>query len=61
MQEYIFPDYSANRPGRIRNPGESLNENCQTLTMNSERFAVPEILFRPTDIGKYPLPCGCTL
>lgn len=23
--------------------------------MNNERFTVPEILFRPTDIGKYHL------
>ncbi|KAI0770071.1 actin-like protein Arp6 [Fomes fomentarius] len=51
VQEYIFPDYSANKPGRIRNPGESLDASCQTLTMNNERFTVPEILFRPTDIG----------
>ncbi|KAI0632288.1 actin-like protein Arp6 [Trametes polyzona] len=51
IQEYIFPDYSANRPGRIRRPGEALNEGHQTLTMNNERFTVPEILFHPTDIG----------
>ncbi|EIW59290.1 actin-like protein Arp6 [Trametes versicolor FP-101664 SS1] len=50
-QEYIFPDYAANRPGRIRRPGEPLDEAEQTLTMNNERFAVPEILFHPTDIG----------
>lgn len=52
-QEYIFPDYAANRPGRIRRPGEPLDEAEQTLTMNNERFAVPEILFHPTDIGEY--------
>lgn len=54
VQEYIFPDYSARRPGRIRNPGESLDESTQqTLRMSNERFSVPEILFRPTNIGKY--------
>ncbi|KAI0769101.1 actin-related protein Arp6 [Trametes elegans] len=51
VQEYIFPDYSANRPGRVRRPGEPLDEGSQTLTMNNERFSVPEILFHPTDIG----------
>ncbi|PIL22707.1 hypothetical protein GSI_15400 [Ganoderma sinense ZZ0214-1] len=52
VQEYIFPDYSARRPGRIRNPGESLDESTQqTLKMANERFSVPEILFRPTNIG----------
>ncbi|KAL7279818.1 hypothetical protein ACG7TL_006225 [Trametes sanguinea] len=51
VQEYIFPDYSANRPGRIRRPGEPLDASCQTLIMNNERFTVPEILFHPTDIG----------
>lgn len=54
VQEYIFPDYSARRPGRIRNPGESLDESTQqTLRMANERFSIPEILFRPTNIGKY--------
>ncbi|TFK90533.1 actin-like protein Arp6 [Polyporus arcularius HHB13444] len=51
VQEYIFPDYSANRPGRIRTPGESLGESYQTLTMNNERFTVPEILFRLDQAG----------
>ncbi|KAI0667701.1 actin-like protein Arp6 [Trametes maxima] len=51
VQEYIFPDYSANRPGRIRRPGEPLDESFQVLTMNNERFTIPEILFHPTDIG----------
>ncbi|OJT09951.1 Actin-like protein ARP6 [Trametes pubescens] len=55
-QEYIFPDYAGNRPGRIRRPGEPLDEAEQTLTMNNERFAVPEILFHPTDIGEYQSP-----
>ncbi|KAI8978721.1 actin-like protein Arp6 [Trametes punicea] len=51
VQEYIFPDYSANKPGRIRRPGEPLDDSSQTLIMNNERFTVPEILFHPTDIG----------
>ncbi|KAJ8483371.1 hypothetical protein ONZ51_g4748 [Trametes cubensis] len=46
VQEYIFPDYSANRPGRIRRAGETLDDSRQTLVMNNERFTVPEILAR---------------
>ncbi|KAH9924346.1 actin-like protein Arp6 [Epithele typhae] len=51
VQEYVFPDYSAHKPGRIRQPGEALSDAVQTLVMNNERFTVPEILFHPTDIG----------
>lgn len=53
MQEYVLPDYSstATRRGRIRQPGEEANEREQVLIMNNERFSVPEMLFRPDDIG----------
>lgn len=52
MQEYILPDFSSNRRGRIRQPDEILEDSYQVLYMNSERFVVPEILFRPDDIGE---------
>ncbi|TFY64909.1 hypothetical protein EVG20_g5787 [Dentipellis fragilis] len=57
VQEYILPDFSANRRGRVRQPGDPpLSEGDQILNMGNERFSVPEILFRPDDIG---LPqCG---
>ena len=51
VQEYILPDFSANRQGRIRRPEDIIAETDQILFMNNERFAVPEILFRPDDIG----------
>ncbi|KAJ3507482.1 hypothetical protein NLJ89_g6281 [Agrocybe chaxingu] len=51
VQEYILPDMSTNRKGRIRLPEEPLAESDQILLMNNERFAVPELLFRPDDIG----------
>lgn len=51
VQEYILPDFSLNRPGRIRQPGEPPGESSQILYMNNERFTVPEIIFRPDDIG----------
>lgn len=53
VKEYILPDYSANRPGRVRTPNEPLQESWQILHMENERFSVPEVLFRPDDIGPY--------
>ena len=52
VQEYILPDFSANRPGRVRQPDENLQDSYQILYMNNERFTVPELLFRPDDIGE---------
>ncbi|KAF9481127.1 actin-related protein Arp6 [Pholiota conissans] len=51
IQEYLLPDLSTNRKGRVRAPGESITGSDQILVMNNERFAVPEILFRPDDVG----------
>lgn len=56
IQEYVLPDFSTNRRGRIRKPDEILEDSHQVLYMNNERFAVPEILFRPDDIGE-PTQC----
>jgi actin-related protein 6 len=54
VQEYILPDFSTNRQGRVRRPDDIIAETDQILLMNNERFTVPEILFRPDDIGQYP-------
>ncbi|PFH51208.1 hypothetical protein AMATHDRAFT_75070 [Amanita thiersii Skay4041] len=51
VQEYILPDLTTNRSGRIRKPDDILTDHDQILIMNNERFTVPEILFRPDDIG----------
>lgn len=51
MQEYILPDFSTRRQGRIKLPDDMIAETDQILIMNNERFTVPEILFRPDDIG----------
>ncbi|KAI0786140.1 actin-like protein Arp6 [Abortiporus biennis] len=51
VKEYILPDYSVNRPGHIRQPDEPLDSSYQILYMNNERFSIPEILFRPDDVG----------
>jgi hypothetical protein len=51
LQEYILPDFSSNRFGKIRQPNDILPEGDQILTMNNERFSVPEIIFRPDIVG----------
>lgn len=56
VQEYILPDLSTNRRGRIRQPDDIVTETDQILVMNNERFAVPEILFHPNDIGIFISP-----
>ncbi|KAF8956525.1 actin-related protein Arp6 [Flammula alnicola] len=49
VQEYMLPDLSTNRKGRVRNPDDIITETDQILVMNNERFTVPEVLFRPDD------------
>lgn len=51
MQDYILPDLSKNQQGRVRTPDDVRLDTDQVLIMNNERFVVPEILFRPDDIG----------
>ena len=53
VQEYILPDFSLNRRGHVRQADEMLEDSFQVLFMNNERFTVPEILFRPDDIGEH--------
>jgi hypothetical protein len=52
VQEYILPDFSSRQMGRVRRAGEEIGQQEQVLRMGNERFLVPEILFRPDDIGK---------
>ena len=42
---------SINRRGRVRSQEDIITEADQILVMNNERFTVPEIIFRPDDIG----------
>ena len=61
VQHYILPDLSINKRGRIKGPGEILSDVDQVLVMNNERFSVPELIFRPDDIGRYPKRCSTFL
>lgn len=49
--EYILPNYVINTGGAVREPGYALAPTDQVLVMENERFTIPELLFRPDDIG----------
>ncbi|KAF9026471.1 actin-related protein Arp6 [Hymenopellis radicata] len=51
VREYILPDMSKNRSGRIHQPDDIRADSDQVLVMNNERFSVPEIMFSPDIIG----------
>lgn len=51
VREYVLPNFSINRHGRVRLPNEELLATDQVLHMENERFTIPELLFCPDDIG----------
>lgn len=55
VQEYVLPKFTENRPGGVKASDEMVEADDDVLRMTSERFAVPEVLFRPSDIG-LPFP-----
>lgn len=54
LQEYVLPDFKTIKKGFVRTQDQQLTINeddNQIVRMTNDRFAVPEILFNPTDIG----------
>ncbi|KAL4233379.1 Actin-related protein 6 [Mactra antiquata] len=54
MRDYILPDYTHIKRGYVRPQEETTGRaqgNEQIIRMNNERFAVPELLFHPSDVG----------
>lgn len=56
VQQYALPDYtSGNMRGRVLSrdemPAIQAGGQSQVLTLNAERYAIPEILFHPFDVG----------
>ncbi|KAK7503270.1 hypothetical protein BaRGS_00005535 [Batillaria attramentaria] len=54
MREYVLPDFSHIKRGYVRqkdDPTDKTEGYEQTIRMNNERFAVPELLFHPSDVG----------
>jgi hypothetical protein len=48
---FVMPDFHRVMKGYVKEEGDAFAADEQVLTMESERFTVPEVLFRPTDIG----------
>jgi hypothetical protein len=48
---FVMPDFHRILKGYVKEEGEAFAPDEQVLTMESERFTIPEVLFRPTDIG----------
>ena len=51
MREYVLPDYKTVKRGFLRGADHVLEEDQQVVKMTNDRFAVPEVLFNPSDIG----------
>lgn len=49
VKDYVLPDYTTLKRGYLKEP-DNQSEH-QTLRLNNERFAIPEILFNPSDVG----------
>lgn len=53
-RDYVLPDYTHIKRGYVRPPEETTGvakDAEQIIRMNNERFAIPEILFHPSDVG----------
>ena len=54
-RDYVLPDFTSLRRGHMKGRKKSVGrpsaEGEQIIRMNNERFAVPELLFNPSDIG----------
>ncbi|KAJ1722344.1 Actin- protein 6, partial [Coemansia biformis] len=48
--EYVLPDLATRRRGFVRAAGDDV-AGAQVLPLGNERFAVPEALFHPSDVG----------
>ena len=48
---YILPDFQTIMKGYVRPDHIAPDPNHQELTMETERFCVPEVLFHPSDVG----------
>ncbi|CAD6193949.1 unnamed protein product [Caenorhabditis auriculariae] len=51
IKRYVLPDFETRHRGVVTDIREGAEPNSQSITLNVERFALPEILFNPSDIG----------
>jgi actin-related protein 6 len=53
---FVLPDYSHSKEGYVLREGETAGDDQQVLVLGNERFAIPELLFTPSDVGTFPPP-----
>ncbi|KAA8909078.1 actin family [Sphaerosporella brunnea] len=56
VRDYVLPDYNTGKGGFARNHipkqrGPAAPDDEQVMVLGNERFAVPELLFNPADVG----------
>lgn len=49
-RDYLLPDFMSSSRGTLQMPSND-PVDTQKLFMNIERFALPELLFTPSDVG----------
>jgi actin-related protein 6 len=52
---FVLPDYSHSKEGHVLKEGEMVGDDLQVLVLGNERFAIPELLFTPSDVGTNPI------
>ncbi|CAI5442430.1 unnamed protein product [Caenorhabditis angaria] len=50
LRRYVMPDFHHSFRGVVKDISEGVDPNVPTITLGVERFAIPEILFSPSDI-----------
>jgi actin-related protein 6 len=50
--KYVLPDYTHSKEGYVLKEEQTLKDDQQVLVLGNERFAIPEVLFTPSDVGK---------
>lgn len=53
VRDYVLPDFTNIKRGFLREPvaRKAAEDDLQILRLNNERFAIPEILMHPSDVG----------
>jgi len=48
---FVLPDYQKIMRGNVKKDNEEAEADEQILSMETERFSIPEVLFSPSDVG----------
>ncbi|XP_071850588.1 actin-related protein 6-like [Apostichopus japonicus] len=51
VRDYVLPDFQQIRRGYMKGQDSTASSTEQVIRLNNERFAVPEVLFNPSDVS----------